>query len=50
MNVGEVCRREVYIFKAEEPLANAVAEGATYTVLRVACEGGKWLAQTVVDV
>lgn len=26
MNVGEVCSREVYIFKADEPLANAVAE------------------------
>jgi CBS domain-containing protein len=26
MNIGEVCSREVYIFKAEEPLANAVAE------------------------
>lgn len=25
-------------------------KGATYTALRVACEGGKWLAQTVVDV
>ncbi len=26
MNVGEVCSREVYIFKADESLANAVAE------------------------
>lgn len=26
MNIGEVCSREVYIFKAEEPLSNAVAE------------------------
>ena len=26
------------------------AKGATYTALRVACEGGEWLAQTVVDV
>lgn len=26
MNVGEVCSREVYIFKPEEPLASAVAE------------------------
>ena len=26
MNIGEVCSREVYIFKPEEPLANAVAE------------------------
>ncbi len=26
MNVGEVCSREVYIFEAGEPLANAVAE------------------------
>jgi CBS domain-containing protein len=26
MNIGEVCSREVYIFKAEEPLTNAVAE------------------------
>lgn len=26
MNIGEVCSREVYIFKAGEPLANAVAE------------------------
>jgi CBS domain-containing protein len=26
MNIGEVCSREVYIFKALEPLANAVAE------------------------
>lgn len=26
MNVGQVCSREVYIFKADEPLANAVAE------------------------
>ncbi len=25
-------------------------KGATYTGLRVACEGGNWLAQTVVDV
>lgn len=25
-------------------------KGATYTALRVACEGGEWLAQTVVDV
>src|SRR5512146_1477262 len=26
MNIGEVCSREVYIFKADEPLASAVAE------------------------
>lgn len=26
MNVGEVCSREVYILKADEPLATAVAE------------------------
>lgn len=26
MNVGEVCSREVFIFEAGEPLANAVAE------------------------
>lgn len=26
MNIGEVCSREVYILKADEPLANAVAE------------------------
>lgn len=26
MNIGEMCSREVYIFKALEPLANAVAE------------------------
>lgn len=26
MNVGEVCSREVYILKADEPLASAVAE------------------------
>jgi len=26
------------------------AKGATYTALRVTCEGGEWLAQTVVDV
>jgi SHS2 domain-containing protein len=25
-------------------------KGATYTALRVACEGGRWVAQTVVDV
>jgi tRNA nucleotidyltransferase (CCA-adding enzyme) len=25
-------------------------KGATYTALGVACEGGKWLAQTVIDV
>ena len=25
-------------------------KGATYTALRVACEGGQWVAQTVVDV
>lgn len=25
-------------------------KGATYTALRVGCEGGKWVAQTVVDV
>ena len=25
-------------------------KGATYTTLRVACENGEWLAQTVVDV
>lgn len=25
-------------------------KGATYTTLRVACEGGTWVAQTVVDV
>ncbi len=25
-------------------------KGATYTALRVTCEGGTWLAQTVVDV
>lgn len=25
-------------------------KGATYTALRVTCEGGRWLAQTVVDV
>lgn len=26
MNVGEVCRLEDYIFKADEPLASAAAE------------------------
>lgn len=26
MNIGEVCSREVYIFRADEPLTNAVAE------------------------
>lgn len=26
MSIGEVCSREVYIFRPEEPLANAVAE------------------------
>lgn len=26
MSIGEICSREVYIFKAEEPLSNAVAE------------------------
>ncbi|MBW4052045.1 MAG: CBS domain-containing protein [Proteobacteria bacterium] len=26
MNVGQVCSREVYIFRADEPLANAAAE------------------------
>lgn len=28
MNIGEVCSREVYIFRAAEPLANAAAEMA----------------------
>ncbi|HYL17080.1 MAG TPA: archease, partial [Burkholderiales bacterium] len=25
-------------------------KGATYTALRVACEGDRWVAQTVIDV